>query len=113
MSEGMNEREAKLEAYLDGTLGGEERAVFEREIAGDDAVRDQVEAQRQMDLAIRRMFVPAVGGSEVAGAVEAAQGAEPGVAGVIGPTGSTGGRTGNRSRQARQALLAAALLLVA
>src|SRR5258705_9563185 len=97
MSEGMNEREAKLEAYLDGTLGGEERAVFEREIAGDDAVRDQVEAQRQMDLAIRRMFVPAVGGSEVAGAGGAAPGAGPGGAGGGGAAGGARGGGGGRA----------------
>lgn len=106
MSEGMNERDVKLEAYLDGTLGEAERAAFEGAMAADADLRREVEAQRLMDAAIRRMFVPAPGR-------EAAVAAEAPVAGTIGPAGDSGKRRRNQSRQVRRALLAAALLLVA
>src|SRR5688572_650577 len=46
-----------LDAYLDGLLVGPERHAFESRLAGDPALRAAVESQRQIDGALRSLFV--------------------------------------------------------
>lgn len=48
--------DARLSAYLDGALAPAEREAFERDMAADPALRDAVQAQRDIEDSIRRLF---------------------------------------------------------
>jgi anti-sigma factor RsiW len=51
---------AEIEAYLAGAMAGAERARFEARLAGDEALRGLVDAQRSVDAALRTAFAPPV-----------------------------------------------------
>lgn len=51
-------RSELIERYLDGSLSVEESAAFERALAGDRALRDELRAARDVEASIRRAFSP-------------------------------------------------------
>ncbi len=53
-----SENAARLEAYLDGTLSASERESFERDLAHDADLREQVAWSRQIDASLVRSFKP-------------------------------------------------------
>lgn len=58
MTEHPDHPDRELDAYLDGTLGGDERAELERRAASDPALRRAIEGQRAIDASLRRAFGP-------------------------------------------------------
>ncbi len=50
--------EKMLDRYLDGLLGGQERASFERRLAGDSAIAGEIACQRRIDACLDRLFAP-------------------------------------------------------
>src|SRR5262245_41115981 len=47
---------ARIDAYLDGILAGEERAEFGRELSVNEVLRSAVELQSQVDESLSRLF---------------------------------------------------------
>jgi anti-sigma-K factor RskA len=48
--------DARLEAYFDGLLMGEERAAIEQRVASEPELKRQVELQRQINAGLERLF---------------------------------------------------------
>ena len=56
MGEGQGQPDTRLNAYLDGVMTPDQSAEFQREIDSDDDLRMQIEIQREIDQAFRRLF---------------------------------------------------------
>lgn len=52
------ERSELIERYLDGSLSVEEATAFERALAGDAAMRDELRCAREVEASLRRTFTP-------------------------------------------------------
>lgn len=50
------ERAAMLDAFLDGTLAGEDLAAFQTLVASDSSLRAHVDAQRRVDASLKRVY---------------------------------------------------------
>ena len=58
MTEGRRQPDTRLDSYLDDGMTPDERAAYQRETKSDEAVRDQVELQQDIDQSLRRLFAP-------------------------------------------------------
>ncbi|MBX3359732.1 MAG: hypothetical protein KF745_15030 [Phycisphaeraceae bacterium] len=58
MSQPMNESDARIESYLDGTLVGAELAAFEAQLSTDAALRSALDVQLRLDARLRAVFAP-------------------------------------------------------
>lgn len=50
--------EARIEAYLRGEMGGDDRAAFEREMLRDPSLREAVELERRITDRLRALYSP-------------------------------------------------------
>jgi hypothetical protein len=102
--EPIGEYDPRIERYLDGLMGPEERAEFEREHGGSEALEREMELQARMDAGLRELFRYEAPASLK---LEAAP-----VAGRIGPgTAAPAARTGWSNPRTRLLAVAAALVL--
>ncbi len=58
MTKGHRDSGRRLDAYLDGVMTPDQSAEFQREIESDDDLRRQIEIQKEIDRAFRRLFRP-------------------------------------------------------
>ena len=56
MTEDRTDTGTRLDAYLDGVMTPDQCAEFQREIESDDDLRKQIEIQKEIDQAFRRLF---------------------------------------------------------
>ena len=73
MTEGQEQPDTRLDAYLDGVMTPDERAAYQRKIESDEPLRDQVEVQQDIDQSLRRLFAPPLADRVTAGITEMRQ----------------------------------------
>ena len=71
------DREQRIDAYLDGQMTASKRESFERELEKDAALRDEVERQKRIDGSLSRLFA-APSAEEVLSRVRAQRAGAPG-----------------------------------
>jgi len=73
MTEDQEQPDTRLDAYLDDAMTPDESAAYQRKIESDEALRDQIEVQQDIDQSLRRLFAPPSADRVTAGIAEVRQ----------------------------------------